>query len=174
MGIIATPQETPNGLNPEQGTQFTHPSGEGQPRRGHNTRDRRPRIRLLLAVLLGVVALVFNVTGLVNTWGMSRYGEVVSAEVVSVDLQRGSNKVYVAYEVDGTVFYGHVMDRWGAPDPGDSTDIVVDERDPTHITDAPLTAYFILNGLGVAFGAGLILWAIRDVYRRRGSQWLPD
>jgi hypothetical protein len=184
MGIIETPQETLDRLNAQQGTEVTiqptHPSsGKGLLRRGRNTRDPHPRIRLLLTVLVGVAALVFSAPALVNTWEMSRYGELVSAEVLSVDHHsRGGSAVDVAYQVDGTAFYGHVYDHWGAPDPGESTDIVVDERDPTHITDAPLAVSFILSGLGVGFGAWLLLWAVRDVYRRRvalrGSQWLPD
>ena len=43
-----------------------------------------------------------------------------------------------------------------------------------HIADAPLASSFIVCGLGVGLGAWLLIWTIRDVRRRRGSQWLPD
>lgn len=177
---IETPEETLARLNAEQQAEVTpSPRDVDRPaverrHEGRRSRDPYPRIRVLLTVIVGLAALGIGGLQLFHAAEMTRFGEAVTAEVVGVEHHsRGGSDVAVVYVADGVGYAGTVHDFWGAPT-GASTEIIYDTRDATHITDAPLTSDYVLGLLGLGFGTYLLVWTVRDVRRRRGSQWLPD
>jgi hypothetical protein len=139
---------------------------------------RHPLISLLLTVLGAVFILLMAAVTAYDTYRLNHYGQPASATVVEVH----DGYVVVSFTTaDGRwISAAEVSEFWRdpMPRPGDTATIVYDPEQPgqivrdTRISDGYETSWLIL-GLGVVFGLGLIVFLSRtwNVWRYNADAW---
>ena len=177
---IETPEETLQRLQSHENAVVTPVSGKTvdtpheRQRWGRSRGRPRSVLRLVVTALLGIAALFFGGVGAVAAAEMAIFGEVVTAEVVSVEpIDDGTNRILVEYPVDGVANRSTMDEKGNVPQPGESMDVVYDTRDVTQVAEAPTATAYAVIAAFIGLGLYWIVSAVRGFRQRRASHWLP-